>query len=178
MGTIPTITTRVAGTVLTAAQLNEIQTWSQFVISPPQCSAYAGAAQTLTNNTVTAIALNSELFDNVQSGDTASHDNTTNNSRIVCRTSGKYEMAGAIRFVSNATGLREARIRLNGTTDLVKANGIATAASSTDCQTTVIVVALTAGDYIELTGLQTSGGNLDTVLGREVTFLRFRFISS
>lgn len=180
MGTIPTLSTVSAGAVATAAMFNAVKDAFDFIKAPPQCSAYAGATQTLTTAVAAAIALNSELFDVVQSGDSPSHDLVTNNSRLVCRTSGKYEMTGQVRFNgASAVGVRTVALRLNGTTDLITNQQPAVGGgSSTDVAVPVIVVALTAGDFIEMRATQTSGGNLDTVAGQDKTFLRFAFKAS
>ena len=175
MGTVPTPPTFGPGeTTGVSAKLNLLRDVQNFILNPPRCSAYHGTSANVPNNTATALALDSELFDVVMSGDSPSHDNVTANTRLVCRTAGTYEIVGAIRWVSNATGIREAQVRLNGTTTLIKNAQNPSASSSTDCATPPIEVALSPGDYIELLGYQTSGGALATVIGREVTFLRFK----
>lgn len=175
MGTIPTPPTFNPGeTTGVAAKLNQLRDVQNFILNPPKCYAYQGVAQSIPNASATALTLDSELFDIVMSGDSPGHDNVTANMRLVARTDGKYEIVGAIRWATNATGLREAQIRLNGSTILIKNAQTPAAASSTDCATPPIEVGLAAGDYIELLGFQSSGGALLTVAAREVTFLRFK----
>jgi hypothetical protein len=181
VGTVPTAPTFAPGeSTGVAAKLNLLRDVLNFLETPPQCSAYATAAQTLTTSVATAINLDAETFDVVQSGDSPSHDNVTNNTRLVCRTAGKYEMVGQVRFNgSSSAGIRVVALRLNGATDLVTAQVTPVGGgSSTDASTPPIVYALAAGDYIEVRATQTSGGNLNTVGGAGLTFLRFRWISS
>lgn len=180
MGTVPTPPTFAPGeTTGVTAKLNTLRDVMSFALNPPQCLAYAGAAQTLTTAVAAAIAFNSETFDIVQAGDTPSHDNVTANTRLVARTAGKYEMTGQVRFAPSSSGVRAVAIRLNGTTDLITTQQPAVASpSSTDVSTPTIVAALAVGEYIELRATQTSGGNLDTIAGLDKTFLRFRFVAS
>lgn len=184
MGTIPTGPTFVAGQKLTAAQLNSMNDVSAFWALTPRCYAYSNTAQSIPNTTGTVVALDAEVYDIVQSGDTASHDLVTNNSRIVVRTTGKYEITGQIQFASNATGIRTAQVRLNaagavGSGTLLGTNQQSPlTGASTSVGLTPVEVALTAGDYVEMFATQTSGGALNTVSGQGTTFLRIKLTGS
>lgn len=184
MGTIPTITTFTAGQELTAAELNNMKDVSDFWALTPRCSCYQGSAQTLSTATGTAINMDTEIYDIVQSGDTASHDTSTNNTRLYCRTAGKYEVAGQVQFNSNATGVRVAMIRLNaagsysGGTALVQNTQGALSGGSTSAACIPTEVELAVGDYIELFGYQTSGGNLALATGQANTFVRMKLTGS
>lgn len=179
MGTIPTISTFTAGAVLTAAQLNGIKSAIDFWALTPRCYAYATGTITLTTATYTVVPLGAEVFDIVQSGDSPSHDNTTNNSRIYARTSGKYQISGQVTYAANATGARYIVIKKNAAgaigsgTDLYS-KATAAASTSTSVDAATIEVDLTAGDYIEMFGYQSSGGNLNvnTSSGAADSFLR------
>jgi hypothetical protein len=72
-------------------------------------------------------------------------------------------MGGMISFAANATGRREAIIRLNGTTNLlsVRQQTLADAVAYRLAIPPVLYQA-TAGDYVELMALQSSGGDLDS----------------
>lgn len=136
--------------------------------------AYATSAQTLPHATVTAITLDAENFDT-----DSFHDNATNNTRFTIPSDGAYDIAGQVAFSSTGSSgsTRIARIRLNGTDTLVD-----TAYAGTTDGVRVPVAtkeSLTAGDYIELVAYQTSGGgSLDTLSGREYTFLSISRIGS
>jgi hypothetical protein len=125
----------------------------------PRATAYrATSAQSILNNTLTAIQLNAEAFDIG-----GMHDLAVNNTRVTipAASSGVYLAIGSVRYAANATGLRSAQIRLNGTT-IVQAEqrAGADAAIPTFVQTMTLQT-LIAGDYLELMAYQTSGGALD-----------------
>lgn len=125
----------------------------------PRCSAYAGAAQSLTDSTLTVLALNSEDYDT-----TTMHDPVTNNSRITVPTGGDglYLITGTAHYVSNTTGYRIAELYKNGATRL-QATFLGPCPGGQDTVIPVTsVVVLAAGDYIELRGWQSSGGALNS----------------
>jgi hypothetical protein len=158
MGTIPVPPTFTAGQLLTSAELTAITAVQDFWASPPQCQAYNSAAVNTTTGVTLTVPLDSESYDVVQSGDTAMHDNVTNNSRIYCRTAGKYQVDGYLSFQSNATGLRRLDITMNGLPQ-VQATSPAVSGASTNIQAGKTLV-LAVGDYVELLAFQTSGGTL------------------
>jgi hypothetical protein len=158
VGTIPTPPTFTAGQILTAAQLSQIVAVQNFWASPPQCQGYNSGGTSLGNGATVTVPLASEYYDVVQSGDTPMHDNVTNNTRITCRTAGKYQVDGYLSFQSNATGLRRLDIIVNGVTQ-VQATSPAVSGASTNIQASV-TVPLSVGDYVELAAFQTSGGTL------------------
>lgn len=184
MGTIPTRAAFVPGAVLTATQLNELNAVDAFWARTPRCSAWPTTALSVPNNAYTVVPFDAEVYDDVQAGDTPSHDLTTNNSRLVFRTAGKYEIAGQGQLFSNATGYRAAQVRLNaagnpaaGTLVTVNQTG-AVSGVGTSVGLTPVEIAVTVGDYIELFLIQTSGGALNTIPGSGVTFLRMKLTAS
>jgi len=188
VGTVPTNPTFVAGATLPAAYLTQLASVSSFALTPPQCYAYQATLQSLTNNTYGVISMDAEVFEVANSYDGGSdsphHDNTTDNSRVYVRTSGKYEIVGQVQIASNATGVRIAQVRSNaagnvasGTQLAVNQQGALTGASTSVTIPTVIAQ-LNAGDYLEIFALQNSGGALNTVPGLGVTFLRIRLVGS
>jgi hypothetical protein len=184
VGTIPTPPTFTAGAVLTAAQLNSLGTVQSFWASPPQCYAYLNATATTVSGTWLLVPLQAEMFDVVQSGDSPSHDNTTNNSRIYFRTAGKYEVSGQVGFTVNTNGYRQAEVKINsggvetGGTQVVQSGQSPTSTIVTAVPIVPVAVSVAAGDYVELFANQNSGGNLDLFAGSGRTFLRTRLISA
>lgn len=182
MGTVPSPPTFAAGEkVGVAAKLNQFSAAVAFWATPPQCYAYHSAAQTLTTATWTLINLTSEVYDIVQSGDSPSHDTSTNPARLYFRTAGKYELAAQMQFASNATGLRAAEVRLNsggthGGTLLTTAVSSPTSGGVTSVTLPTTVLDYNAGDYVELYGYQASGGNLATSVGQGMSFMRIRLV--
>ena len=182
MGTIPTITTFTAGAVLTATQMNNMKDVADFWALTPRCSVYQSSVTSISNSAAswTVVAFQAEVFDVVQSGDSPMHDNVTNNSRIVIRTAGKYEIAGQVQFASNSTGYRAVSVRLNaagsgsGGTLLAQTNVDASSTTVVSVPLPAVEVDLSVGDYIEAFGQQNSGGALNTVAGSGISFLRVK----
>lgn len=180
MGAVPTIATYPAGAMFTSAYANSIKAAYDFILSTPRCSVYQSAPQSIPNTTSTAVAFDLEVYDVVQSGDSPSHDNTTNNTRVYIRTTGKYEISGQVYFASNATGSRTADIRLNaagsgaGGTRLVLNQQAPLSGAGTAVGCIPVEASLVAGDYVEIFGQQTSGGALNTAGGLGLTFLRLK----
>jgi hypothetical protein len=116
------------------------------------------STQSLTNNTVTAVTFNSELFDT-----DAFHDNSTNNSRITIPSgkAGKYLLVSAISFAGNATGTRIARIHKNGSLFTIPSILSAAPVADYTILSTTTLVDAQVGDYFEVFALQSSGGALN-----------------
>jgi len=183
MGTIPTTPTFT--NPITSAYFASLKAVNDFWALTPRCYAYQSVAQSIpTGTTLVPVTLGAEIYDIVQSGDTPMHDNTTNPTRVFCRTAGKYEITGCAEFASNATGLRTATIRLNaagvdtGGTLLVSSNQSPVSGAATTTPLSTIEVSLVAGDYVELFVRQTSGGALNTGPGQAQTFLRMKLTGS
>lgn len=182
MGTIPTIPTFSAGAVLTAAQLNAVKDAVDFWALPPQCFAYRSAALTITTSNVwQIIPFDAEIFDIVQSGDSPMHDNSTNNSRVYIRTSGKYEVSGACEFFTDPDGPRTAKINVNSGGSESGGTMIATQTQDSTGATTItsvgipaVTVPLNAGDYVEMFVRQISGGSLGVTPGRAQTWMQVK----
>lgn len=122
-------------------------------------NVYHSADQTIANATYTYLAFDSERYDT----DTI-HDNTTNNSRLTCKTAGKYLIIGQVLFAFNATGSRIIGIVLNHLTTIGTFTIAPNATYTTRCLGATIYD-LVVNDYVELIVFQTSGGNLDISAG-------------
>ena len=122
----------------------------------PGCHAYSSSNQSLTSTVATALALNQERYDT----DTM-HDTVTDNTKVVCKTAGKFHLTGAVAFEANGTGDRQARLLLNGTTIIA----IQVQGAVSGVQTVVQVAtdyALAVNDYVELVAYQGSGSTLNS----------------
>lgn len=132
--------------------------WGKIYGIVPACRV-SGATQSIANNAEVAIAFTSEAYDT-----DGMHDNSTNNTRVVCKTAGIYSIVGGVQFDSNSTGLREVAIKLNGATYLqyvrVDANAGGTHYININTQHQLAV-----NDYVELVVKQTSGGALNVLSG-------------
>jgi hypothetical protein len=123
------------------------------------CRLFTTTATSLTNSTETVIAFDSEATDT-----DAYHDTVTNNSRITIPSGlgGIYVVTGAMRFATNATGARFCRVHLNGSGSVNRFGTTMTAVSGIGSHVVYAdQLSLTAGDYLQFIGFQSSGGPLD-----------------
>jgi hypothetical protein len=130
-----------------------------FLLDPPGAQVRRTTAQSIPNVTPTVIAFDSEDFDN----DTI-HSTVTNTSRLTIVTAGRYLISGIIPYDLNGTGYREARVTkntvsfINGLRAMIPASGaVATVVALPALETPLI-----AGDFLELSAVQSSGGSLST----------------
>lgn len=153
--------TYAVGDVLTAADLNTYQRdnikW--LGTDKPHCRVRNTANISHTSSgSYQALTFNSERVD-VGS----MHDTSSNTGRITIPSGGGglYLIGGCIEFAANATGLRGAQIRLNGSTVIVIQEAPSIGAGSAHPIAVTTAYQLAAGDYLELMGKQSSGGNLN-----------------
>lgn len=128
------------------------------------------ATQSIANNTFTAVTFGTEEYD---SG--SYHDTSTNTSRLTVPVAGKYLITGSIEYAANATGVRAAGIRMDGSTYIASQS---TASLGSVLATTVnvsVVRDLAANAYVELMAYQTSGGALNT-LANNMTHFSITFL--
>lgn len=123
----------------------------------PACRVTHSVAQSIAHNTVTALVFDTERFDT----DTI-HDPAVNNSRLTCKTAGKYLVYGNVGYAANATGERQLRISLNGVT----LHGGAQLTPVSGNNTSVVVLAiveLAVNDYVQLEAYHTAGVALNVI---------------
>ncbi len=124
------------------------------VQSPIAVHLRNSADQTIPTDTSTAITFNTENYDTY-----TMHEGVTNPSRITCIVPGFYLFGGTVAWAANATSSREISIRLNGSTVLAEQRTLNLGALYT-----ILTVSgsywLNSDDYIELVGMQRSGGDL------------------
>lgn len=125
------------------------------VRTPPSCQAYNSAAISIPNNDGTVVTLDSERYDT----DTM-HSLATNTSRLTFNTSGIYIVTFLCAFTGNATGDRQALLRVNGSEFI--AGHEKKAPTSFDCAMQVTAVEFFCeDDYVEAVVKQDSGGALN-----------------
>lgn len=113
------------------------------------------STQTLVANTVLSVAFNAEQFD-----DAGWHSNVTNNSRITFDAAQACTISGNAQINITGSGGMYLFFRLNGTTELLSQNAVATAATAASLSVST-VYKFAASDYIELRALTTgSGGSI------------------
>ncbi|HXI15477.1 MAG TPA: hypothetical protein VNM48_03825 [Chloroflexota bacterium] len=145
-----------SGTIVTETHWDNMRRDLLFLGGPTgsrACRAYHSAIQSIPHATPTALALNSERFDT-----DAIHDTAINNSRLTCKTAGKYSIIGHVEWSANATGVRQLRLVLNGVTSLVIV--AVTTPVGAGYQGIATIADLVVNDYVELQAYQDSGGAL------------------
>lgn len=144
-----------------AANFNHVEEGILDVSQAPAVRVFHNAAQSITNNTVTALAFNSERFD--QAGGVAStqHDTVTNNSRLTCLYAGVYQISGGIQWAAAAGGERQLIIRHSVGPTSIRVRNDFGSASITQDQVVTALYALAVNEYVELCVFQNSGGALN-----------------
>jgi hypothetical protein len=138
---------------------------------PPATPSFVGfqANSTATSTTTSAwttLAFPTEVYDT-----NTFHDNVTNNSRVTIPSGfgGYYQVSGQVVFPSNATGVRAIRLGINNTSEmeLPQYGAIAQVTRTPFIGT----INLTAGDFVTLDVIQTSGVTLTINANWSVTYL-------
>ena len=175
MATVPVPRTYVASENLTATILNGttgIKGPLDFLLSPPRCSLH----QTSTTSMATSGSSQLILFDTEAYDTDTMHSTSVNTSRITSAATGLYLITASLSCASNSTGYRLMQIRKNaagavGSGTRVAAMSVPAVNGATTILQASAFVQLTSGDYVEMFGLQNSGGALATVAGvGETTF--------
>jgi hypothetical protein len=123
----------------------------------PAARATTNLTQSIPNNSVTDVTLNTEAFDTANL-----HDNVTNNQFLTAPVAGVYQITGNVRWASNATGTRFMDISATGGGRIASVWANATNGAETD-QSISATFALAAGGQVNLEVFQTSGGALNLV---------------
>lgn len=182
MATVPVPRTWTAGETVTATIMNAttgVKGALDFILSPPRCFVY----QTATTNCPTSGTENVLLFDTEQYDTDTMHSTSSNTGRITATTTGLYQVQYTITFAANATGYRTVSIRKNANAvagagtllNVARTNAVSGVGTIV---TAAVDIPLTAGDYIELFGLQTSGGALATAAGINLSSFSARWVAN
>ncbi len=160
MTAVPVARQFIAGETETDSYLNAgIRTPLLFTMGPPLCIAIQTSAQTFTTSTVTPITFNVNVIDA-----TTMHSTSSNTSRFNAVYPGEYDVKYSLPWVANGTGIRAAWIRVNGSLDAGGFVQVGANASDTSVAAAETLY-LQVGDYVEVCGYQTSGGNLNSDAG-------------
>ena len=132
----------------------------------PMCRVYNSASLSVATATFTALTFNSERYDVG-----GCHSTATNTGRLTAPTGGAgvYHITAHATFASNATGIRECRIRLNGATYIAAMSATSVSASGDHSMSVSCDYKLAAADYVELVAYQSSGGLLDVTFSANIT---------
>ena len=121
------------------------------------CALYKSGAQSINNNTATAITFDTENFDS-----DGYHSTVTDTSRITIPSGkgGKYLFTFTISWASNATGARII-YAFNGTNDNELFSVEPVSAAFNTRHSGSYILDISAGSYLELRAYQSSGGALN-----------------
>lgn len=141
------------GDLITAAQWNNYLGVSgslEFLHDKPMARVYHNASQAATQEAFTTLAFNSERFDN-----DVIHDVSTNNSRLTCKTAGKYLIIAnvywsAVQPTAEGTTFLRTSLKLNGTTYIASVRHLPPTESSNWGQIVTTLYQLAVNDYIEV----------------------------
>lgn len=181
MATVPSEDTLAVGGKITATWANsDIRDAINFLASGmPRVSVTNSVGLSHTSGTALLLTWDTEAYDT----DTM-HSTSTNTSRLVATTAGPYQVNARVGFLSNATGIRTLELRKNSAGSVAGGTRIAfdsTGAVGGSTDTTVSITAdvvMAANDYVELFGLQTSGGALSTDNATGLTFFQMRMVQT
>lgn len=144
----------LAGAELTAAQMEKIA-------NPPRARVLGNAAQTIANNTFTALRFPEQVY--LQS---IGHDPVTNPTFFAAQVAGLYALNGGGYMAANTTGIRAMKWQKNGVD--IPGSGSSqlpvTGGSQTGVVARPVEVELAVTDFVTLMIFQNSGGNLDTYI--------------
>lgn len=157
------------GDDITASYLDNLAALLALIAEPKFFEATYSTTQSLTNNTPTALSLDTEIIDIY-----AGHGSTSSIYTIPAALNGyRVDVRGVGSFAANATGIRNVSIWQNGSTVTMGQNtisGVATNSLVLQANATIIVA---TGDQIQIAADQTSGGALNTVAGQSGMTLSF-----
>ena len=137
----------------------DLEDWLAFrAIDAPATSLNRSGAQSIPNNTLTAVTWDVEAYDAFEL-----HSQTSNTSRITVPASygGLWRFGYSLDFAANAAGVRLAYLNRNGALVRYAANESVPAAGVNTTFTGTVELRMAVGDYVELIVYQNSGGALN-----------------
>jgi len=163
MAGLQTVTTPITGTPISSSTFGiPVANNVGVLANPPIAKMRNSVAQSIPNNTNTALTWDTEDWDTV-----GGHSTVTNTSRYTCQSgyAGYYLVHAAVAWASNATGVRDIWVMKNGVDVPGSMITVQAPPAGVWSQISETTVQLAVGDYIEAIVLQTSGGALLTDLG-------------
>lgn len=112
--------------------------------------------QSIPDTTQTLLNFDTERFDT-----DAFHSNTVANTKITIPFDGVYTVSAGIEWAGNATGRRRVALQLNAGSFIASQSDQALADATAHRQTVTTTWSFVAGDFVQVSVVQTSGGNLN-----------------
>lgn len=141
------------GTPTSAARFNDQESGIFNVDYRAAARVFHSASQSITSGVATALAFNSERFDQENNAASTIHDTATNNSRLTCRTAGVYLISAVAEWAASPVN-GTLRLRVGGATEIARQQVVG------DYRVMCIssIYALNVNDYVEVVVSQASGG--------------------
>ena len=138
------------------------------------CSVYKSSSQSTNSSTPTAVTYDTELFDT-----DGYHSVGVNTERftVPAGKAGYYLFTGSIQWTTGLTGYRDIYLMLNASTVVAQAFAIVDNAGYPTPQNTIILY-LSVGDYVWMTGEQSSGAALTMRSGRGATMMSLGYLGA
>jgi hypothetical protein len=130
-------------------------------------SVYKSATQSIPTATETILTFPNENFDT-----DAYHDNSTNNGRFTIPSGkdGKYLLVANVNWDGSNSGNRQAYFTKNGTTTMVMLESVNAGTRGVGyCLSTIL--ALVAGDYVDIRVWQNSGASLNIIIDNPTNYM-------
>lgn len=139
-----------------AARLGVLEEGVLDVSLAPCVRVFHNTTQSITSGVATALAFNSERFDQAGGSSSTQHDTVTNNSRLTAVYAGVYSIGANVQWASSPT-TAAIQLRVNGTTLIAQSQAqVDYRYMNVGC-----IYSMSASDYVEVVVTQTSGGALN-----------------
>lgn len=159
---VPVMPNFFAGQKLTGSLLNQVTASSNFWTNPPYFSMYQSISQSIPNNTLTTITMDTPEWD-TDSGRAAT---TPFGYTIPAGMTGRWAFRWGASWNANITGSRKVELFKNGA---VVRSAVFNTTNNADiyAMTGSRTLAVNAGDVMTVVALQNCGGGLGTQVGTE-----------
>jgi len=151
------------GTPVSAARLAVIEQGVFDAHYQPAVRAFHSANQSITSATATALAFNSDRFDQASNASDTMHDTVTNNSRLTCRYAGVYLIWANVEWAASTAGTRTINIRHSTGSTAIGVSSIQSPTSTTLRQQAMTIYSMAVNDYVECVVTQDTGGALNVL---------------
>lgn len=154
MDALQAITAALRAIERRVARVERIEGTPNTTYKNASCRVYRNTTQSISSSTWTAIQFNTERFN------TGAMWVSGSNTRITFAVAGRYVVSAGVTFASNATGVRDVAIYLNGANDIaLDRRG---SPGAVDLQVSIATIyEFAAGNYIELRAWQNSGVSIN-----------------
>jgi hypothetical protein len=129
------------------------------------CRVYGSANQSITTATLTALSFNTERYDT-----DVMHDTSTNPSRLIAKTAGKYSIKASVGFAAHATGWRGTWIRINGATYIAGDRDNTIGGADATYMTISGDYNMAVNDYAEIMVEHTAGVSINVIANANVSY--------